>query len=91
MNKRRIVCYGDSNTWGYCAATGCRYDDDQRWVPMLQELLAFIDREEAARRYRGLDWSVELRAAQGDAQAVAEMLQRFDIEPLSPGEGVAFL
>ena len=39
MNKRRIVCYGDSNTWGYCAATGCRYDDDQRWVPMLQELL----------------------------------------------------
>ena len=60
-------------------------------LPMLQELLAFIDREEAARRYRGLDWSVELRAAQGDAQAVAEMLQRFDIEPLSPGEGVAFL
>lgn len=28
MNKKRIVCYGDSNTWGYCAATGCRYDDD---------------------------------------------------------------
>ena len=39
MNKTRIVCYGDSNTWGYCAATGCRYDDDQRWVPMLQQLL----------------------------------------------------
>ena len=39
MNKTRIVCYGDSNTWGYCAATGNRYDDDQRWVPMLQQLL----------------------------------------------------
>ena len=39
MNKTRIVCYGDSNTWGYCAATGCRYDDDQRWVSMLQQLL----------------------------------------------------
>lgn len=39
MNKKRIVCYGDSNTWGYCAATGCRYDDDARWTYHLQQLL----------------------------------------------------
>lgn len=39
MNKTRIVCYGDSNTWGYCAATGQRYEDDERWTQRLQALL----------------------------------------------------
>ena len=29
--------------------------------------------------------------AQGDPEATEEMLRRFDIEPLAPGEGVAFL
>ena len=38
-----------------------------------------------------MDWSLELRAAQGDPEATEEMLRRFDIEPLAPGEGVAFL
>ena len=45
----------------------------------------------AGERYRGMDWSLELRAAQGDPEATEEMLRRFDIEPLAPGEGVAFL
>lgn len=39
MNKKHIVCYGDSNTWGYCAATGGRYEDDVRWTRLLQEQL----------------------------------------------------
>ena len=39
MNKKHIVCYGDSNTWGYCAATGGRYEDDARWTRLLQEQL----------------------------------------------------
>ena len=37
MNRKHIVCYGDSNTWGYCAATGGRYEDDARWTRLLQE------------------------------------------------------
>ena len=32
MKKKHILCYGDSNTWGYNAATGGRYDDDVRWT-----------------------------------------------------------
>ncbi len=60
-------------------------------LPMLQDLLAFLERDPSAERYRGMDWSLELRAAQGDPEAVEEMLRRFDIEPLAPGEGVAFL
>ncbi|MEA4933100.1 MAG: GDSL-type esterase/lipase family protein [Lawsonibacter sp.] len=34
MNK--IVCYGDSNTWGYVPGTGERFDADTRWPARLQ-------------------------------------------------------
>lgn len=39
MNKRRIVCFGDSNTWGDRPAVGGRFDDDVRWTGWLQALL----------------------------------------------------
>ena len=40
MNKFKIVCYGDSNTWGYNPAqNGARYDDDIRWTQRLQDKL----------------------------------------------------
>ena len=39
MNKKRIVCFGDSNTWGYNAATGGRFDDDARWTSVLSKEL----------------------------------------------------
>lgn len=39
MNKKHILCYGDSNTWGYEAATLGRYDDSTRWTMQLQKLL----------------------------------------------------
>ena len=37
--KKRILCFGDSNTWGYCGADGSRYDDDVRWTGRLQAML----------------------------------------------------
>jgi len=37
--KKRIVCFGDSNTWGYEAVTEGRYDEDVRWTGRLQALL----------------------------------------------------
>lgn len=37
--KRHIVCFGDSNTHGYCAMTGGRFDETQRWCHLLQEKL----------------------------------------------------
>ena len=53
---------------------------------MMQGLLAFINTEPEAEKYRGMDWSVELRAARGDKAAIDEMLMRFDIETFSaPG------
>ena len=37
--KKRIVCFGDSNTWGYDPASGKRFDEDTRWTGRLQQLL----------------------------------------------------
>lgn len=39
MKNKRILCYGDSNTWGYIPGTGQRFDDDVRWTGVLQTQL----------------------------------------------------
>ena len=39
MNKKRIVCFGDSNTWGYNGETATRFDDDIRWTGVLSKEL----------------------------------------------------
>ena len=36
---KTVVCYGDSNTWGYRPDSGRRYDHNQRWTRRLQALL----------------------------------------------------
>ena len=37
--KKRILCYGDSNTWGYTPGTGERYSEDIRWPMVAQKEL----------------------------------------------------
>lgn len=39
MNAKHILCYGDSNTWGYCPQTGGRYADQVRWTRQLGKRL----------------------------------------------------
>ena len=34
-----ILCYGDSNTYGYNPVNGLRYPKDVRWTGVLQKLL----------------------------------------------------
>ena len=36
---KAILCYGDSNTWGYNPATQDRYPHDVRWTGVLQKTL----------------------------------------------------
>ena len=36
--QKRILCFGDSNTWGYIP-TGGRYDEHTRWPMRLQDVL----------------------------------------------------
>lgn len=37
--EKTILCYGDSNTWGYIPGSGLRYPKHQRWTSVLQEQL----------------------------------------------------
>lgn len=39
VNSTKVVCYGDSNTWGYIPATGERWPVDIRWTGLLQKSL----------------------------------------------------
>ena len=40
MNKIRILCYGDSNTWGYISGSDHqRYGEKERWPRVLADLL----------------------------------------------------
>ena len=36
---KRILAFGDSNTWGYDPATGQRFDNNIRWTGLLQKAL----------------------------------------------------
>lgn len=36
---RRILCFGDSNTWGYISGSGERYPETVRWTGLLSALL----------------------------------------------------
>ena len=33
--KKHIVCYGDSNTHGYCAADDGRFNENERWETII--------------------------------------------------------
>lgn len=37
--KKRILCFGDSNTWGYNGENGTRFDEETRWTALLQKEL----------------------------------------------------
>ncbi len=39
--KKKIVCFGDSNTYGYDPETGGRFGEDIRWPKRLQEILGW--------------------------------------------------
>ena len=36
---KKIICFGDSNTYGYDPSTGGRFDENTRWPKRLQKLL----------------------------------------------------
>ena len=37
--KKRILCFGDSNTWGYHAPEAERFDEETRWTWLLADML----------------------------------------------------
>ena len=41
---KHIVCFGDSNTHGYCAMTNGRFSEEERWTCLLQKRLRSEER-----------------------------------------------
>lgn len=39
MEPKRILCYGDSNTWGATPGTGARISEQKRWTGVCQQKL----------------------------------------------------
>ena len=37
---KNILCFGDSNTWGYDPVNDCRYDFEKRWTGILSKQLS---------------------------------------------------
>ena len=37
--EKNILCYGDSNTWGYTPGTGQRYPASVRWTGVMKKAL----------------------------------------------------
>ena len=36
---KTVLCYGDSNVWGYVPGTGARYPENVRWTGVLAKKL----------------------------------------------------
>ncbi|MCH2665692.1 hypothetical protein MK139_15275, partial [bacterium] len=57
-----VICYGDSNTWGYDPETKDRFRPDVRWMGVLADKLGdrFKVTEEGLNRIKALDKSSDV-------------------------------
>ena len=71
--KKRVMCFGDSNTWGYTPITGARYPEDVRYTGVLQQAL-------------GADYRVVEEGLNGRTTAFPDLLRknRAGIEHMEP-------
>lgn len=66
MRRKKIFCFGDSNTWGINAADGSRFDEFTRWPKVLESALGdFTIIEEGLNGRTLLDLNPENREAGG--------------------------
>lgn len=49
---KHVLCFGDSNTWGFIPGTCKRYDEHTRWTGILQDEL-------------GADWRIHENGQNG--------------------------
>ena len=57
----RILCFGDSNTWGYTPKTGARFSHSVRWPGRLEYLL---NDDQTGQRYRVIEEGLNGRTTQ---------------------------
>lgn len=67
MQRKKIFCFGDSNTWGINAADCSRFDERTRWPQVLQSVLGenFLVIEEGLNGRTLLDLNPESREGGG--------------------------
>lgn len=71
-----ILCFGDSNTWGYAPETGARFGHDVRWTGVLQSTLGRGYRViEEGLNGRTTDQSEQLRPHRNGAEIIPMLLE----------------
>ena len=70
MKQKNILCFGDSNTWGFPPDCGARYDRKTRWPGVLQDALgdAFYVIEEGL-PWRNTVWDDPVEGAKTDSSS----------------------
>jgi lysophospholipase L1-like esterase len=90
---KRILCFGDSNTWGFRAEDGNRFPDDVRWTGILKKNLpgctvieeglngrtAVLD-DPVAEHMSGLKYLVPCMASQAPLDLIILMLGTNDLK-----------
>ncbi|SHH72405.1 GDSL-type esterase/lipase family protein [Cognatishimia maritima] len=70
MTEKRVLCFGDSNTWGSIPATGKRHPRGVRWVSRLGQVLGeewdVVSEGLSGRTATGLDPVMRLNSAYDD-------------------------
>ena len=84
--KKRILCFGDSNTWGYMVSGG-RFDEDVRWPMKLQELLG-DDYRIIEEGFNGRTCDIHTSALQGCPNIVLCVYPESEILQMAQERGV---
>ncbi|HCJ89535.1 MAG TPA: arylesterase, partial [Clostridiales bacterium] len=61
---KHVLCFGDSNTWGFIPGTCKRYDEHTRWTGVLQDEL-------------GADWRIHENGQNGRTTVFPEPSKNF--------------
>ena len=72
MTRRRVLCFGDSNTYGYDPARDGRYGEDERYPMVLQDLLGD--------GWSGLPAESRWAVKQAVIQGLSAVLRRLNID-----------
>ena len=66
---KRILCYGDSNTWGHNPKDASRFRENERWTKLLQQKLVEEGYAEVKYLYGDYKYTNQLQKSEKEAKA----------------------
>ncbi len=75
---KRIICFGDSNTFGYIPGEGGRYDENIRWTSRLGNMLPAYEIVECGLNGRTTVFDDEKSPLRNGSKALGEILRQYD-------------